>query len=152
MTIARRDLDFIKLNGRAVKHANMKRSPSLTALDDLKKKQEDNEKGYKRGEVPKYLVQRQSDWQRQEAVRQASLPDPELPEGHKLLPNNERLDTLAKLKQTQTDLLQQLNSMPIRTDTVRMRSKKEELERKLSEIEEATKIFSRPKVFVRLDS
>ena len=49
----RKDVDFIKVNGRSVKSASMKRSPSLTALDDLKKKKEDEEKNYKKGTVPK---------------------------------------------------------------------------------------------------
>lgn len=49
-------------------------------------------------------------------------------------------------------LLQQLQSMPVRTDTLRIRTRKEELEKKLSEVAEAIKIFSRPKVFVKIDS
>ena len=52
----------------------------------------------------------------------------------------------------QKELLQQLGHMPIRTDTVTIRRKKEEIENKLAEIEEAIKIFSRPKVFVKLDT
>lgn len=43
-------------------------------------------------------------------------------------------------------------SLPIRSDTLRLRTKKEALEAKLAEVEEAIKIFSRPKVFVKLDT
>jgi hypothetical protein len=50
--LVRHDFDFIKLNGRAVKHPHVPRAPSLTALDDLKKKQEDEFKKHKKGEVP----------------------------------------------------------------------------------------------------
>lgn len=46
-------------------------------------------------------------------------------------------------------LTQELQSLPVRTDTLRVRTRKEEIERKLSEVEEAVKIFSRPKVFVK---
>ena len=42
-------------------------------------------------------------------------------------------------------------SLPIRTDTLRLRTVKQELENQLAEIEEAIKIFSRPKVFVKID-
>jgi len=42
--------------------------------------------------------------------------------------------------------------MPIRNDTLRIRTKREELEQKLNRIEEAIKIFSRKKVFVKLDA
>lgn len=46
------NFDFIKINGQSVKHTHMVRSPSLTALDDLKKKQEEEFKRHKKGEVP----------------------------------------------------------------------------------------------------
>jgi len=49
-------------------------------------------------------------------------------------------------------LLDELSSMPIRNDTLRIRTKREELEQKLNRIEEAIKIFSRKKVFVKLDA
>lgn len=51
----------------------------------------------------------------------------------------------------QTELLAQLNALPVRVDTLRVKTTKAELERKLSEIESAIKIFSRPKVFVKVD-
>lgn len=51
----------------------------------------------------------------------------------------------------QTELLTQLNALPVRVDTLRVKTTKAELERKLSEIEDAIKIFSRPKVFVKVD-
>jgi len=49
-------------------------------------------------------------------------------------------------------LLDELSSMPIRNDTLRIRTKREELEQKLNKVEDAIKIFSRPKVFVKLDA
>lgn len=150
--LQRHDIDFVKLNGMTAKRIPMRRSPSLTQLDDLKKKHADDISQYQRGEVPKYLQKRKTEWKQEEEERVASIPDPDMPEGHRLMGHEERTQTLGKLRATQTDLLQQLNSMPIRTDTMRMRSRKEELEKKLVEIEEAIKIFSRPKVFVRLDA
>lgn len=49
------------------------------------------------------------------------------------------------------ELVTQLNALPVRVDTLRVKTKKSELEKKLVEIEDAIKIFSRPKVFVKLD-
>ena len=49
------------------------------------------------------------------------------------------------------ELLDELSSMPIRNDTLRLRAKREEVEQKLNKVEEAIKIFSRKKVFVKLD-
>jgi hypothetical protein len=40
--------------------------------------------------------------------------------------------------------------MPVRTDTLKMRNRKMELEKKLNKIEEGIKVFSRPKVFVKM--
>ena len=49
-------------------------------------------------------------------------------------------------------LLDELSSMPVRNDTLRIRTKREELEQKLNKVEEAIKIFSRKKVFVKMDA
>lgn len=49
-------------------------------------------------------------------------------------------------------MLSELNSLPIRDDTFRIRQTKAEYEKRLAEIEEAIKIFSKPKVFVKIDS
>lgn len=45
-----------------------------------------------------------------------------------------------------------MNCLPIRTDTFRIKQTKNELEKKLTELDEAIKIFSKPKVFVKIDS
>ena len=50
------------------------------------------------------------------------------------------------------ELIRQMLMLPIRADTMKVRAKKTELEAKLAEIEEAIKIFSGRKVFVKLDS
>ncbi|ELU06523.1 hypothetical protein CAPTEDRAFT_166725 [Capitella teleta] len=150
--LVRNDIDFIKANGKAVRAFSIPRSPSLSALDDLKHKQSSAEVNYQRGKVPKYLESRKKQWKEEEAERIASIPDPEMPVGHRKMEDHERKDTLQKLRQTQKELLTQLGHLPIRTDTLTVRKRKEEIETKLSEIEEAIKIFSRPKVFVKLDT
>lgn len=150
--LMRNDIDFIKVNGRAARQGQVPRSPSLTALDDLKKRQEEEYKRHKKGEVPAYLKSRQEQWKKDEEERIANTPDPSVPEGHRVLPDNERQETLALLRKNQQDLISKLQSLPLRTDTFRMRSCKQELESKLAEMEEAIKIFSRPKVFVKNES
>ncbi|KAH3863580.1 enkurin domain-containing protein 1-like isoform X1 [Dreissena polymorpha] len=149
--LKRNNFDFIKINGKAVKNTTMVRSPSLTALDDLKKKQEEEYKQHKKGEVPTYLKTRKEQWKKQEEERIANIPDPSCPDGHKALAEAERKETLELLKQKQQELTSKLASLPLRTDTFRIRSCKQELENKLAEMEEAIKIFSRPKVFVKME-
>jgi hypothetical protein len=45
-----------------------------------------------------------------------------------------------------------MNSLPIRNDTFRLVTTKTEMDKKLAQLDEAIKIFSKPKVFVKLDS
>lgn len=52
----------------------------------------------------------------------------------------------------QEQLIKDLVMLPVRADTLSVQKRRVELERKLSQIEEAIKIFSRPKVFIKLDS
>lgn len=52
----------------------------------------------------------------------------------------------------QEQLIKDLVMLPVRADTLSMQKRRVELERKLSQIEEAINIFSRPKVFIKLDS
>jgi hypothetical protein len=49
----RNDVDFIRVNGISAKHQTMKRSPSVNALDELKKKEEEEYSKHRRGAVPK---------------------------------------------------------------------------------------------------
>ncbi|KXJ16482.1 enkurin domain-containing protein 1 [Exaiptasia diaphana] len=128
-----------------------KRAPSALAMEELKLKKKDEQEKYKRGSVPKYLKQRQKQWKKEEEIRIANTPDPTVPAGHVLMPRDERLQTLDALQKNQDELLVELRSLPVRADTLRVRTRKAELERKLSEIESAIKIFSRPKVFVKVD-
>jgi len=52
----------------------------------------------------------------------------------------------------QEQLVKDLVMLPMRADTLSVQRRRVELERKLSQMEEAIKIFSRPKVFIKLDS
>ena len=44
------------------------------------------------------LVNRQKSWHREEQERIAAIPDPDLPEGHRVMPQHERLAMLEKLR------------------------------------------------------
>ena len=46
------------------------------------------------------LKHRQEQWKKDEAERIANTPDPSVPEGHRVLPDNERRETLALLKKS----------------------------------------------------
>lgn len=91
-------------------------------------------------------------WQREAEARKQSQPDPAMPPGHMRMPENQRLETLTKLLQSQSQLLRELVLLPAGADSLRAQSHRAELDRKLVQVEEAIKIFSRPKVFVKMDT
>jgi hypothetical protein len=97
------------------------------------------------------LLQRKEELRKQQEEYVKNLPDPDQPPGHRKLPEDERLKTLGILEDTHKKLIAELNSMPIRNDTFRIKTTKSEMEKRLTELEEAIKIFSKPKVFVKID-
>ncbi|XP_011314111.1 uncharacterized protein [Fopius arisanus] len=108
---------------------------------------------YRKGVVPKYIKERKEERQ-QEKERQAleEAIFAECPEGHVPLPDNERRETLKLLKKNYQELVNELNMLPIRSDTLRSQRRKMEIERQLTKLEEGVKVFSRPKVFVKINA
>ncbi|XP_064016698.1 enkurin domain-containing protein 1 isoform X2 [Pogoniulus pusillus] len=150
-----RGIDFIKHNARNAKRAPLRRSQSLQALAELLEQKQQEQEDYNRqqkGHVPQYLLQRRELWRRQREEQLRSLPDPDTPPGHSLVPEGQRLETLSNLEQSQEQLVKELLMLPVRADTLSLQKRRVELERKLSQLEEAIRIFSRPKVFIKLDS
>ena len=48
-------------------------------------------------------------------------------------------------------MIEEYNCLPVSKDTMRIRQKKEEIERKLIKVEEGIRVLSKSKVFVRID-
>jgi len=106
---------------------------------------------HKNGEVPVYLQQRKKRWEEEERIRQMNMPDEDCPNGMQLMPDEERVETLNVLQSSLEDTKQTLFSMPLTVNTISATKKKNALEAKLKEIEDAIKIFNRPKVFIASD-
>ncbi|NWY64741.1 ENKD1 protein, partial [Erithacus rubecula] len=150
-----RSVDFIRHNACAAGRAPPRRSQSLQALAQLlqqRRRQQDEYNAKQKGHVPQYLLERKEQWRRQREERLRNLPDPETPPGHTMMAESQRLDTLSSLQQSQEQLIKDLVLLPMSGDSLKMQKRRVELERKLSQIDEAIKIFSRPKVFIKLDS
>uniref|UniRef100_A0A669QR95 Enkurin domain containing 1 n=1 Tax=Phasianus colchicus TaxID=9054 RepID=A0A669QR95_PHACC len=148
-------IDFIKHNARNAKRAPLRRSQSLQALAELlgqKQREQEEYNAKQKGHVPQYLLERKEQWRRQMEEQLRSRPDPDTPPGHTMMPEGQRLEMLSSLKQSQEQLIKDLVMLPMRADTLSVQKRRVELEKKLSQIEEALKIFSRPKVFIKLDS
>lgn len=70
--------------------------------------------------------------------------------GMRVLPEEERLETLAILERNRKEVERALQAMPIVIETPSQVRRRDELEKRLREIEDAYKVFSRPKVLVHL--
>ncbi|GIL80107.1 hypothetical protein Vretimale_12930 [Volvox reticuliferus] len=107
-----------------------------------------NKKDY--GQVPQYLLERKmqmaADAEAAARAKEAAL----IPPGMRIMPEDERLETLELLKKNREEVERAIQALPLRIETLSAVRRKEELERRLKEIEDALKIFSRPKVLVHV--
>ncbi|XP_071339632.1 enkurin domain-containing protein 1 [Trachinotus anak] len=140
------NIDFIKHNARAAGKTVLRRSQSLTNLTDKPLP------SAVKGQVPQYLEERKEQWRKEEEERKRNTPDPTIPAGHTLMPESERQETLKSLKETHRSLVTELLSLPLKADNLSFRSRQAQLDCRLSEIEEAIKIFSREKVYIKINS
>ena len=74
------------------------------------------------------------------------------PKGTRLLSEDERVQTLSSLENTRKELVNMLEKFPITMKTMSIQNKKAEMEKKLTEIEEAIKTFSKKQVFIKDDT
>ncbi|POM70232.1 Enkurin-like domain containing hypothetical protein, partial [Phytophthora palmivora] len=100
------------------------------------------------GRIPRYLLERKEQWAREEEERRRNAPDPDCPPGMVLLDEDERVRTLDVLRKSLTEAQLRMNSLPLRIETFNQIRRKNELEAKLQEIEDAIKVFDRTKVYV----
>lgn len=141
--------NFVTENAKKARAAPIRVDPMKLHDRKVAKKKENVRKSYQRGTVPDYLKERVSQWKEEETKRIANLPDPTVPEGHVVMDPKEKDETLTVLTKSREKLLLQLQNMPLRNDTLRRHNTRNELEAKIGEIDDAIKIFSRPRVFIK---
>lgn len=103
--------------------------------------------GYQMGKLPKYLVEMKE--RDAEKYRLDSKVDPNCPPDHTVLSEEERLDTLNIAHTKVQDLIDELNRMPMTSQTMRIKNRQIEIEKELNKLDNIVKIFSRPKVYVK---
>ena len=81
----------------------------------------------------------------QERIRLANL-DVDCPPGMRLLPENERQTMLKTLERNREKVVSELSKLPFVIDTMGLKKRKQGLESKIKEIDDAVRIFSRKKV------
>ena len=101
------------------------------------------------GSIPRYIMERREHWAAEEKRKRDNSSDPDCPPGLIVMPDEERLETLEILKQSEKETHELLHRLPLTATTERMIKRKEALESKLKEIESAKHIFMKPRVFVK---
>ncbi|XP_053610731.1 uncharacterized protein LOC128675375 [Plodia interpunctella] len=158
----------MKASGDSGQHRNESQSPphrtgeeliemerNRSRINSILERKKDNKdpylpSGYQKGVVPKYLRERKEVSNKETESPKVDDDQVICPPGHVTLPDTERKETLRMLRNSFAELVSELNKMPVKTDTLRMKNRKMELEKQLSKLEEGIKVFSRPKVFVKI--
>ncbi|KAI3387093.1 hypothetical protein SNEBB_006795 [Seison nebaliae] len=135
-------INFVKLNARNASRPSTANSTRSEANRQERKSE--------LGTIPNYLRRRKDEWNRLEMERIANIPDPEQPPNSRKLGDEERQATLTELRVRQSMLLSELNTIPLRTDSLRLKNVKKRLLDQISEVDEEIEIFSRPKVFIHI--
>ncbi|KAH8299753.1 hypothetical protein KR044_005476 [Drosophila immigrans] len=97
--------------------------------------------------LPRYLEKEKRD--KAEARERHEARDPDCPHGHVLLSEADRLAALAQAKQRFDLLIRELNHMPMTAQTLRVRSRKAEIDKELTLVEDDIRIYSKEKVYVK---
>ena len=105
------------------------------------------------GKVPKYLQKYKEEAKIKEDAKVEAKKQAEIlrnqPAGTKLMPEKERLETLAQLRENKEEVNKLLARMPISMQTTSMQRQKKELEDKLMQIEKAITVMSKTHVYVQ---
>ncbi|KAK9868330.1 hypothetical protein WJX84_005285 [Apatococcus fuscideae] len=101
------------------------------------------------GQVPKYLQARKMELAELHEAKLAAKETSLIPAGMKILPEAERLEMLETLQKSSRDVERQLATLPFRIETPSQIRHKGGLDRRMTELEEAIKLFSQKKVLIQ---
>ena len=101
------------------------------------------------GKVPEYIkkYELEREIKKEEIKKQEAAS--KYPKGTKLLSEEERINTLNGLINSKKEMTNLLEKLPITTRTLAMQNKKEELIKKIEEVEKAIEMFSKKQVFIK---
>ena len=142
--------NFIEKNKNIItKIQKANNSNKLKEYYDRKEKENPYHKEY--GKIPKYIENMKLENEKKSEMEKLRKETAKYPKGTRLLSEEERLFTLEELKQSRDDINKVIEKLPITSDTQAFRNKKDELFKKLDEIENAIETFSKKKVFVKIE-
>ena len=102
------------------------------------------------GKTPLYIKKYEIENELKKEEKKRKEEEAKIPKGTKLLTEDERLSTLNGLLNSKKELTNLLEKMPITTRTIAVQHKKDELIKKLDEIEKAIEMFSKKQVFIKV--
>lgn len=144
----RQNKNFVRQNLKKVvfdKQSEAKRMKSPDEMAALKPQMHKNH-----GQVPNYIQKyrrqdneklAQKRWEEEQAL---------LPPGTRLMPEEERQDTLRDLKAAKNETENAMQRLPVVGHSLKMNKHKKELEDKLNRLDRAIETFSKEKVYVAL--
>ena len=104
------------------------------------------------GHVPKYLKEMKIRAKLMKDLEKKKEEEKSYPKGTKLLSEEERIFTLQKLQENKKELENLVTKLPIASDSILVKNKRQKLFKELDEIEQAIITFSKNKVFVKIDN
>jgi hypothetical protein len=101
------------------------------------------------GAVPAYLRRRQQEMASDKAAAEDARRRAALPPGMKRMSDEERAATVATLRDNMRAIENELAKCPLRVETHGQKAKKASLEARVTEIEEALRVFQRKNVYIQ---
>ena len=102
------------------------------------------------GRTPAYLTARKEEAEQRKQRDADERKARSVPAGMRRVGDEEREATLARLREEAATVERSLMALPLRCETVSRKRQKEELERKMTDIEEAVQLFSKKTVYITL--
>ena len=99
--------------------------------------------------MPDYITKYEFEREQQKEEEKKQKEAAKYPKGTKLLSEEERISTLNGLISSKKEMENLLEKMPITTRTLSIQNKKEELIKKIEEVEKAIDMFSKKQVFIK---
>ena len=134
--------NYIRQNRQLV--TDNKIQPKKNLTED---KKDSKHKDY--GKVPDYIKKYEFEREQQKEEEKKQKEAAKYPKGTKLLSEEERISTLNGLISSKKEMENLLEKMPITTRTLSIQNKKEELIKKIEEVEKAIDMFSKKQVFIK---
>lgn len=147
-SLSQENKNYVSENAKSVIRQSRER---IASRDSSRPEEKENGKKHENfGKVPSYILDRKA--KAEEEARKKAEEDAArnngIPPGMILMPEEERLATLATLQENLRKVQNELGHFPIVVETMSRKRAKAELEAKLKEIEDAISLFSKKRVLI----